>query len=112
MGLKKAGKVVGTPKGQQCQRDVVISGAQGIGSVSEGHSCGDFKKQCKMCGVLQGKEPHPPLLPSSFSVLPLLGQINLKAKDRESIGYKLASWNRTEDKGLKSAVEGKDQGRN
>lgn len=58
------------------------------------------------------QRPHPPLLPSSFSMLPLLGQINLKAKDRESIGYKLASWNRTEDKVLKSAMEGKEHGRN
>lgn len=64
------------------------------------------------CGVLQGKGPHPLLLSSSFSMLPLLGQINLKAKDRESVGYKLASWNRTEDRGLKSTVEGREHGRN
>lgn len=91
---------------------VVISGTQGIGSISGAHSCGGLWKAMQKCGVLQGKKPHPPLLSSSFSVLPLLGQINLKAKDRESIGYKLASWNRTEDRGLKSAMEGKEHGRN
>lgn len=54
------------------------------------HSCGELdtretrnlKKQCKVCGVLQSKGPQLPLLPSTFSVVPLLGQINLKAMHR------------------------------